>query len=163
MRFSVGGPGSLIGTSSRRDVARGKPQSRRTAEGGRGDAFDEDGRTLLVVEDDADLREVVTSLFRDEAFDVVEAANGREALEILRDGLRPGVIFLDLMMPEMSGEELAEILRADDELATIPLVVWSGGKGATTVARAVGAVACLTKPTEWDLVRGLAERFTRGS
>jgi CheY-like chemotaxis protein len=127
------------------------------------DLDDDESRTLLVVEDDADLREVVTSLFRDESFDVVEAANGKEALAKLREGLRPGVIFLDLMMPEMSGEELCEILRADDELASIPLVVWSGGKGASTVARAVGAVACLSKPTEWDLIRGIAERFTRNS
>jgi CheY-like chemotaxis protein len=118
-------------------------------------------RTLLVVEDDADLREIVGALFRDEEYEVFEAAHGREALEMLRAGLRPGLIFLDLMMPEMSGEQFCDVVGRDPELRAIPLVVWSGGKSASAVARAVGAVACLGKPADWHVILGLAERFTK--
>ena len=61
---------------------------------------------VLVVEDDEDIRADLTAILRVKGFAVDEAANGKEALARLRDGARPCVIVLDLMMPVMNGWEL---------------------------------------------------------
>ena len=68
-------------------------------------------RPVLVVDDDVAVRELVRRMLEQEGYTVVEAENGRAALERLRDGA-PGVILLDLMMPEMDGFEFLTELRA---------------------------------------------------
>lgn len=80
---------------------------------------------MLVVEDDPDLREALAELLRDEGFVVETAENGAHALARLErtDGELPRVIVSDLMMPEMSGWELVERLRADERLRDVPIVV----------------------------------------
>ena len=82
-------------------------------------------REILVVEDDADLRESLSQALRDHGFSVTAAANGREALDRLGGGLRPSVILLDLMMPVVSGWQLRDALLEDPELAGIPQLVVS--------------------------------------
>lgn len=81
---------------------------------------------VLVVEDDADIRESVCEMLEDEGFDVVTAKDGREALGLLHGGARPCVILTDLFMPQMSGQEFVSAIRRIDELASIPLVCISG-------------------------------------
>lgn len=78
---------------------------------------------ILVVDDDADLRETVQMLLELEGFAVTAAANGRAALERLRAGERPGLILLDLMMPEMNGWEFLQHARQDPNLGSIPIVI----------------------------------------
>lgn len=82
-------------------------------------------REILVVEDDADLRESLSQALRDHGFSVTAAANGREALDRLGGGLRPSVILLDLMMPVVSGWQLRDALLEDPELAAIPQLIVS--------------------------------------
>lgn len=80
---------------------------------------------MLVVEDDPDIREAIESCLRGESYEVYAAHDGRMALAKLDDGLRPGVILLDLMMPVMNGWETLEALRARPEWRTIPVVIVS--------------------------------------
>ena len=91
--------------------------------GGRGRSFLE---TALVVEDDAASREVLRRLLEGEGWIVLEARNGREALEHLRgerEGGCPGIVLLDLMMPEMDGFEFLGEMHANKEWSSIPVVV----------------------------------------
>src|SRR5690242_14464448 len=82
--------------------------------------------TVLVVEDDRALRETVSEILEDEGFDPVCAENGREALQLLRDGRpAPDVIILDLMMPVMSGWQFREQQLKDAALSSIPVIVVS--------------------------------------
>lgn len=78
--------------------------------------------TILVADDEAVLRALARATLSRAGYDVLEAADGQEALE-LAHGARPDVIVLDLMMPRKSGLEVLRELRADPELAPIPVVM----------------------------------------
>jgi CheY-like chemotaxis protein len=75
-----------------------------------------------VVEDDADLREMMRRTLENGGWAVIEAANGRVALERLIEQ-RPELILLDLMMPEMDGFQFLEEVRKHEEWRSIPIVV----------------------------------------
>ncbi len=86
--------------------------------------------SVLVVEDEADVRESMEVLLEDEGFQTVYATNGSEALDLLR---RPGfeacVILLDLMMPVTDGWEFLEARSRDPKLKAIPVVIVSAYVG----------------------------------
>lgn len=81
---------------------------------------------VLVVDDNDDIRESLRSFLEDEGFTVATASSGVEAFERLCSGLKPGLILLDVMMPEMSGLEVLQRLRNDSTKADIPVAVMSG-------------------------------------
>ena len=106
--------------------------------------------TVLVVEDDDDLRDLLTSLLEHEGFEVASARNGLDALEYLRTHAPPCIIVLDLMMPVMSGPEFrAEQLR-DGDLADIPVVVLSASHDGRRQAEAMRAHEFFPKPVPID-------------
>jgi GAF domain-containing protein/CheY-like chemotaxis protein len=79
-------------------------------------------RPVLVVDDDAEVRQLLRRMLESEGYAVVEAENGRVALERLR-GEPPSLILLDLMMPEMDGFEFVAELRRHEDWRAIPIVV----------------------------------------
>jgi two-component system chemotaxis response regulator CheY len=83
----------------------------------------EQGGTILLVEDDADTRTGLHQALEDRGYEVVSTADGNEALERLRRGPKPGVILLDLYMPGMHGYEFYHRLQDDPALASIPVIV----------------------------------------
>jgi CheY-like chemotaxis protein len=103
-------------------------------------------RTVLMVEDDPDVRETIAEILADEGYRVVTAEDGREALEQLRAGLRPSVILLDLMMRGMDGFEFRAEQRADPALASIPVVVLTAGRQTTAQEEELGVEMLLRKP-----------------
>ena len=80
---------------------------------------------VLVVEDDADIREAVAAALEIEGFHVFQATNGAEALDVLRTMPHPSLVLADLMMPVMDGWQLIRALSDDDRFATLPVVVVS--------------------------------------
>ena len=90
--------------------------------------------TALVVEDDAISKEMVRRMLESAGWIVVEAHNGREALERLADS-QPGIVLLDLMMPEMDGFEFLSEMHAHKEWSSIPVIVVTA-KDLTAVDRA---------------------------
>jgi DNA-binding response OmpR family regulator len=84
-------------------------------------------RTLLLVEDDLDVRDTLQDLLEEEGFDVVPAANGKQAIDFLTLNQPPGadLVILDLMMPMVSGWEVLERMTGDDRLSDIPVIVLS--------------------------------------
>ena len=105
---------------------------------------------VLVVEDDKDIRETISLVLEDSGYDVVTAPHGKEALRLLRAGLRPNVMILDLMMPVMSGWELREQMLRDPQIASIRTIVITGDTKSSRCAESLGAVARLAKPFEPD-------------
>jgi CheY-like chemotaxis protein len=99
-------------------------------------------RSVLVVEDDEDIRNAVAEVLREEGFTVTEAENGRRALDRMTDR-RPSVVVTDLMMPLMSGAELMRAMLRDERLATIPVIVMSAYLDALD---ALPAARCFRKP-----------------
>ncbi len=96
-----------------------------------------DGRRVVVVEDDADIRDLVVELLSGLGFEVVGYGDGAEALAALRRSAeRPGVILLDLEMPRMTGWEFRREQLRDARLAPIPVVVTSAADAASLHADA---------------------------
>ncbi len=82
-------------------------------------------QTLLVIDDDLEIRDSLKELLESEGFHVVLAQDGRRGVEAIRDGLRPHLILLDLMMPVMNGWEFLTARQADTLFSSIPVVVIS--------------------------------------
>jgi CheY-like chemotaxis protein len=99
----------------------------------------EAGATILLVDDNSDILEVIRVLLEHKGYDVVTAGNGAEALAQLRARLAPQLIILDLTMPVMDGWELRDRQLADPALRDIPTIVYSA---VSSVRReSVGALA----------------------
>jgi len=73
-------------------------------------------KTVLLVEDDADIRDSLQDILEDEGFDVIPAANGKQAIDFLtlNDPIGADLVILDLLMPMVSGWEVLERMTADD-------------------------------------------------
>jgi two-component system chemotaxis response regulator CheY len=117
-------------------------------------------RRVLVVDDDASIREALADLLGDEGYRVTTATNGAEALTLLRPPgeLRPCVILLDLMMPVMSGQEFYAEQQRDPALSRIPTVVISADGNVARKAAAFGA-EFLSKPVRLEAMLGLLDRL----
>lgn len=111
-------------------------------------------RSVLVVDDDVDIRFVVRMILEGQGYAVMEAADGAEALVRLREH-RPCVILLDLMMPGVDGFQFRSQQVQDPSLADIPVVILSGGGGVAKKAEELGVAGHLIKPP--DLRQLLAE------
>jgi two-component system chemotaxis response regulator CheY len=108
--------------------------------------------SVLVVDDEPDLRYVLRRLLEAAGVEVREAANGRQALSALDEAL-PDLVVADLAMPVMDGNELVARLRGDTTTARIPIVVWSENPD-----RSLPVDDFVPKPYAG---RGLVERITR--
>ena len=105
-----------------------------------------DCKTVLVVDDDRDIRDVLTDALEAEGYTVVTAADGQEALDWLRGGARPCIILLDLMMPKMDGIQFRTEVLNDVDLARIPVVVLSADPSAIVAAKSLNFAGSLRKP-----------------
>ncbi|HXX68797.1 MAG TPA: response regulator [Polyangiaceae bacterium] len=114
-------------------------------------------RSLLVVEDDGDIREALDGLLSTEGFRVFGCSNGREALAWLRASPKPDLILLDLMMPVMDGWQFRVAQKEDPELAKIPVLALSADS--TAKAAAIDAEAYLKKPVDYDTLIDTIDRL----
>ena len=115
--------------------------------------------TILVIDDDADIRELIKILLESDGYDVNIASDGVEALEQLRSGPLPGLIILDLMMPRIDGEEFMKQVR-QPRYGHIPVVVMSGYNAAQKQARELDADSCLMKPIEVEELFKTVKQYT---
>jgi CheY-like chemotaxis protein len=121
--------------------------------GGRSERTD----CVLVIDDDAIARELISDHLKAEGFSVVAAAGGVEGLKLAKE-LRPTVITLDVMMPDLDGWSVLTTLRQDPELADIPVIM------VTIVDEhrrgiALGAAGYLSKPIDRERLHQLISRF----
>ena len=102
--------------------------------------------TILIVDDDLDIRREVSEILREEGFDVLLASGGAEALRILATSVRPAVILLDLVMPRTDGWEFRRAQLADPRLASIPVLVLSSFDSGPRDVADLRAAGFVTKP-----------------
>ena len=114
--------------------------------------------TILVIDDDDDIRAVLAMVLDEAGFRVVTAANGREALEHLREDPQPDVILLDLMMPEMDGYQFRAEQQRDPALRAIPTLIVTAGT-VTPRVEELGAEAILRKPVSLRRLVDTIRRF----
>lgn len=117
---------------------------------------------ILIVEDEADIRETLKEIMELEGYRVSTAENGERALVLLDEIQRPCLILLDLMMPVMDGWEFLHVLREQRQhvLATIPIVVVSAAADVLDVKQQYGCQA-VKKPVNIETLVELARQYCR--
>ncbi len=115
---------------------------------------------VLVVDDDADIRESLTLALELEGYEVAAARNGREAWDLLTAGEIPALVLLDLAMPVLDGGALLARIRADVRLRALPVVILTAF---SSLAAGVASLAqgCLHKPVDLVTVLSLVARHCR--
>jgi two-component system, chemotaxis family, chemotaxis protein CheY len=123
------------------------------------------GRAILLVDDDADVRESIRDALADEGYRVTTAANGREALLLLKnEDFRPDLILLDIMMPEMDGWAFRGEQLKDPRLVSIPVIVFTACGAPRDIARQLDAAGFLKKPLPLDeLLSTIAQATASGT
>src|SRR5262245_34875661 len=119
---------------------------------------------VLIVEDDADVREMLATLLSTEGFYAVAAEDGLEALHLLRTVRHrapevPCLVLLDLKMPRLGGNEFRRAQLGDPTVASVPVAVMSGATDIEQRAQALGAVAAVTKPIDIDLLLNVVRTY----
>ena len=115
--------------------------------------------SILIVEDENPIRDVITEILEDEGYRVAGATNGLEALKYLRQHAHPRLILLDLGMPVMTGWEFREQQQRDPQLAEIPVIVMSALPDLNRKAAALKVADCLDKPVNIDTLLGAIARY----
>ena len=116
-------------------------------------------KAVLLVEDEPAIALSLGDALREEGLAVATAQNGLEALQLLRNGLRPSVILLDLMMPVMDGWDFRHEQLHDPTLKDIPvIVVTATGFSADTIRGQFGNVDELPKPVPYFDLLGFIDR-----
>jgi CheY-like chemotaxis protein len=107
-------------------------------------------KTILVVDDEYALAEILTELLQAEGYRVVSAANGKDGLARL-EAEKPDLVLTDLMMPLVDGRELVRKARALPEFASTPVVLMSATTRAVAMADpSPGIAAYVRKPFQWE-------------
>ena len=119
---------------------------------------------VLIVEDDPDMREMLSTLLTVEGFYVVGAEDGLEALHMLRTVRHrapdtPCLVLLDLKMPRFGGHEFRRAQLGDPTVATVPVAIISGVVDLEARARDLGAVASVAKPIDVENLLDVVRRY----
>jgi CheY-like chemotaxis protein len=121
----------------------------------------DNGRPVLVVDDNDEVRVGLKALLESAGFAVTDVPGGREALRAIRSGaVCPCLVLLDLLMPLFDGWDVLAELNSDTDLAAIPVIVLSAHPLAR-LAKNAGAVAVLSKPMDPATLIGAVDRHAR--
>ena len=111
--------------------------------------YSEDGKRLVLIVEDEPVNRALLSVYLEDEYDVLEAEDGVQALEIIRENQSLlSLVILDLMMPKMSGQEVLEIMQGSDELRRIPVIVLTSDEDAEVPSLQQGAADFIKKPLE---------------
>lgn len=104
-------------------------------------------KTVLIIEDNLEIRENTTEILELEGYRVLSAENGKDGIE-MAGKVKPDIILCDIMMPEVDGYEVIRALKANRSTATIPFiyVTASGEKSEVQLAMDLGAGGFIRKP-----------------
>ncbi len=121
-------------------------------------------KKVLVVEDDTDNRHIVAKVLSVAGYEIVEAADGIEALS-LAHSTQPDLILMDLALPRLDGWEATRQLKSDPATRTIPVVALTAVamRGDEEEARAAGCDDYITKPARPAIIREVVRKYTGGA
>lgn len=113
-------------------------------------------RSVLIVEDDHDIRVALIELLESEGYTTHSASNGQEALEKLKQSSKPCLVLLDMMMPIMNGREFLDVVMEDARLAPIPVIVVSA---IADKVKTHGAQGFIKKPIDIDVILDVVSEY----
>lgn len=111
---------------------------------------------ILIVDDETDIRESLKELFEEEGYEVATAANGAEALELLKADPPPCAMVLDLIMPIIGGVEVYTKMQADPRLQQVPVIF-----STSDPSRAPSGVLIMKKPIDLNRLLGTVEKYCK--
>lgn len=114
--------------------------------------------SILVVEDDDDIRNAIVDLLETEGYSTESAVNGKDALDKLSQIERPCLVLLDMMMPIMNGRQFLDEVMKDSTLAPIPILIVSA---VADKANTEGSVGFLKKPIDIDVVLDVVSQYCK--
>lgn len=112
--------------------------------------------SILVVEDDDDIRNALVDLLETEGYSTESAVNGKDALDKLASIPKPCLVLLDMMMPIMNGREFLDTVMKDSHLAPIPVLIVSAVADKTNTE---GSVGFLKKPIDIEVVLKVVAQY----
>jgi CheY-like chemotaxis protein len=115
--------------------------------------------TILIVEDDDDIRASLAALLASEGYDVVEARNGEDGLRALRSGRHFCLVLLDLFMPVKNGWDFRSEQLEDPAVCDVPVVIISADSAARQAAAKLGAIGWMVKPIDFDALLGTVATY----
>ena len=119
--------------------------------------------TILVVEDEFGIAEVLASALTDSGYDVLIAINGKQGLERLKES-HPELVLLDFMMPVLDGPAMVRAMRTDAELRAIPIIIMSSLPEAAIVEAVSGMYnGFIRKPFRLRTVTEMVNRVLNGA
>ncbi len=121
-------------------------------------------KTILVVEDYEDTREMIAQVLRGKGFRVVEAADGLIAVNAARRE-KPDLILMDLSLPVLDGFEATRRIKEETDTKDIPVVAVSahcGESDSREKAKGAGCLDCVNKPVDFDALDKILKRFVPG-
>ena len=116
---------------------------------------------ILVVDDNEDCRSALCSFLEAWDFDVYQAGGGQEAVERASE-VRPDLILMDIMMPDIDGLEAARRIRSEADLGDVRIVAVSAMEGANTVCEKAGFDGCVAKPLDMGEFPRRVDRWLSG-
>jgi CheY-like chemotaxis protein len=116
-------------------------------------------KNILIVDDDFDVRDLLTLVLKSSGYEAVGVANGQEALSHLRRSNPPAVILLDLIMPVMDAWEFRQLQQSDPVLGAIPVVLLSATEEIGEHGKALQAAALIRKPIDFGVLLETVGRY----
>lgn len=123
------------------------------------DSNQNDDCSVMVIDDDDDIRDSIVEILSEEGYVAVGASDGADALAQLRQGSKPCLILLDLMMPGMDGAAFRNVQLKDPALAQIPVVVISADRDTARSGDALNVAGVLKKPANLADLLEMVKRF----
>ncbi|MBL8189496.1 MAG: response regulator [Acidobacteria bacterium] len=117
-------------------------------------------RRILIAEDDDDARTALKLMLKLSRYDVLEALNGREAVDSVMCN-RPDLVLMDLSLPVIDGLQATREIRQQPEFQTLPIIFVTGYDSKETMdsIHATGGTNCINKPIEFDDLKKMIEKY----
>lgn len=104
------------------------------------------GKKILIIEDEADMAQVVDTRMKKSGYEINVVESGEEAFEFLKNST-PDLILLDLLLPQMQGQEVCKKLKNDHKLRQIPVILFTASASdIPKIAKEIGADDYILKP-----------------
>lgn len=116
-------------------------------------------KKVLIADDNAAIVEALTMILEDEGYAVASTSGSDTVAQVI--ATLPNLLFLDIWMPGMNGQEICEHLKHHEQTKHIPIIILSANKDTESIARAAGADGFLAKPFEMDTVLALVAQHTQ--
>jgi DNA-binding response OmpR family regulator len=115
---------------------------------------------ILIVDDDPAILDLIAQLLADEGYAILTANGGQAAVDLAIQHL-PRLILLDLMMPEMNGWQVVDVLKSTSRTRAIPILLLSARRDMNITARELGVTDYLAKPFDLDELLGCVDRILK--